>query len=93
MKAMIRCVMIMRSVASNSTELDSVVSIAKEIGERGGVFGCRMTGGGFGGSAVALIKADKVDLISDKISTEYKRRTGIEAAIFTSRPGSGAQTI
>jgi len=74
-------------------ELDAVVSIAKEVGENGGVFGCRMTGGGFGGCTVALIKADKMDLVSDKISTEYKRRTGIEAAIFTSRPGPGAQTI
>jgi galactokinase len=74
-------------------ELDAVVSITKEIGENGGVFGCRMTGGGFGGCAVALVKADKVDFVSDKISTEYKRRTGIEAAIFTSRPESGAQTI
>ena len=35
-------------------ELDAVVEIAESIGIKGGVYGCRMTGGGFGGCAVAL---------------------------------------
>src|SRR5580658_205970 len=39
-------------------ELDVVVDIAEEIGARGGVYGCRMTGGGFGGCCVALVKAN-----------------------------------
>jgi galactokinase len=40
-------------------ELDAVVEIAQSIGPEGGVFGCRMTGGGFGGCTVALVQADK----------------------------------
>jgi hypothetical protein len=39
-------------------ELDVVVEIAESIGFKGGVYGCRMTGGGFGGCAVALVKTE-----------------------------------
>ena len=39
-------------------ELDAVVDIALDIGPKGGVSGCRMTGGGFGGCAVALVRTD-----------------------------------
>ncbi len=74
-------------------ELDDVVEIAEDIGYRGGVYGCRMTGGGFGGCCVALVKADAVEAISKKIAADYKSRTGIEATIFASRPAAGATII
>jgi galactokinase len=75
------------------TELDVVVEIAEDIGYQGGVYGCRMTGGGFGGCCVALVKAVSVDAITKKISADYKARTGIEAVIFSSRPAAGATII
>ena len=74
-------------------ELDAVVAIAQDISVAGGVFGCRMTGGGFGGCCVALVKAAEVDSISKRIATEYKQRTGIEPTIFVSRPGQGAHAL
>jgi galactokinase len=74
-------------------ELDAVVEIAEAIGEKGGVYGCRMTGGGFGGCCVALVKASAVDEITKKISTDYKARTGITATIFSSRPAAGATVL
>jgi galactokinase len=74
-------------------ELDAVVEIASLIGIKGGVIGCRMTGGGFGGCAVALVKTDAVDSISQRISTEYTKRTGIKATLFVSRPGQGATIL
>ncbi len=74
-------------------ELDAVVEIAEGIGIKGGVYGCRMTGGGFGGCAVALVKAEAVEAISKRIATEYKKKTGIDAAIFSSRPASGATLV
>ena len=74
-------------------ELDEVVEIAGDIGFKGGVFGCRMTGGGFGGCCVALVKADAVETITQKIAAGYKSRTGIEAAIFSSRPAAGATIL
>ena len=74
-------------------ELDVVVDIAESIGLAGGVYGCRMTGGGFGGCCVALVKADAVDAITQKIAADYKAKTGIDAAIFASRPAAGATII
>ena len=71
-------------------ELDIIVEIASAIGLKGGVYGCRMTGGGFGGCAVALIKTDAVNTITDKIAKDYQAKAGIEASIFSSRPAAGA---
>jgi galactokinase len=74
-------------------ELDVVVEIAEDIGYAGGIYGCRMTGGGFGGCCVALVKTSEIDAITKKIAAEYKIKTGIEATIFSSRPAAGATII
>jgi galactokinase len=74
-------------------ELDTVVDIAGKIGSDGGVYGCRMTGGGFGGCTVALVQADKIDSISQVIAAEYEKRTGIKPTLFVSRPAAGAQVV
>ncbi len=75
------------------TELDVVVEIAKNIGAKGGIYGCRMTGGGFGGCAVALVKTELVETISTQIASYYKKKTKIEATLFVSRPAAGATVI
>jgi galactokinase len=75
----------------SSPELDAVVEIARAIGLRGGVFGCRMTGGGFGGCAVALIATRAAEAIMSEIGAQYLRRTGTAATMFVSRPAAGAQ--
>jgi galactokinase len=74
-------------------ELDAIVSIAESIGMKGGIFGCRMTGGGFGGCAVALVKMDVADKISKAIAEEYKKKTSVEASLFMSRPATGATVL
>jgi galactokinase len=74
-------------------ELDAVVEIAQEIGSSGGVFGCRMTGGGFGGCTVALVQADKVNTISSRIEEQYEKRTKIKPTLFVSRPAAGATVL
>jgi galactokinase len=74
-------------------ELDVVVEIAEELGFKGGVYGCRMTGGGFGGCAVALVKTELVETISSLIAAGYKKKTRIEATVFVSRPAAGATVI
>ncbi len=74
-------------------ELDVVVDIAEEIGYKAGVYGCRMTGGGFGGCCVALVKASAVPEITKRITAEYKARTGIDSVIFASRPAAGATIL
>jgi galactokinase len=74
-------------------ELDAVVEIARSIGAEGGVYGCRMTGGGFGGCTVALVKSEAVDDVKQKILGDYRQKTGIEATQFVSRPAPGAAIL
>lgn len=74
-------------------ELDALVDIAETMGVKDGVFGCRMTGGGFGGCAVALVRTEVMGSIVEKISASYKKATGIEATIFTTRPAGGATIV
>jgi len=71
-------------------ELDAIVDSARQLGNRGGVFGCRMTGGGFGGCAVALIKSSEQESIGEQIGAMYMRKFGIDPGIFVSRPAAGA---
>jgi galactokinase len=74
-------------------ELDAVVDIAQSIGPERGVIGCRMTGGGFGGCAVALVRSQAVAAISHEIEQSYTEHTGREPALFVSRPAVGAHVI
>jgi len=74
-------------------ELDAIVEIAEGLGIKGGVFGCRMTGGGFGGCTVALVQTELVEAISARFAADYKKKTGIEATIFVTRPAAGATIV
>ncbi|HUR47091.1 MAG TPA: galactokinase [Candidatus Saccharimonadales bacterium] len=74
-------------------ELDLVVELARDIGEQGGVYGCRMTGGGFGGCTVSLVQSDRAEDISQDVARLYQNKTGIAASIFSSRPGPGATIL
>jgi galactokinase len=74
-------------------ELDAVVEIARGIGAEGGMIGCRMTGAGFGGCAVSLVRTDAVRRITRKIDQDFERKTGHQAAIFSSRPAAGAAVL
>lgn len=74
-------------------ELDTMVNLARAIGRGGGVFGSRMTGGGFGGSTVTLCDSDRAAEIASTLSSEYREATGIEPQIFASRPAQGAHLL
>jgi galactokinase len=74
-------------------ELDTVVEIAHQIGRGGGVYGCRMTGGGFGGSVVVLVEAKRQAEIAEILVREYGNRTGNAASFLTARAAIGAQLI
>ena len=75
------------------TELDLLVNLALEMGEGEGVFGSRMTGGGFGGCTVTLAHRDAVANIGKVISEKYHERTGIESSMFVTRPARGAYIL
>ena len=74
-------------------EIDALVEIARGIGMNGGVIGSRITGGGFGGCTVSLVKTDKVDEITQILKKEYKRLVGKDATIFSTRPAQGARVL
>jgi galactokinase len=74
-------------------ELDAVVEIAHGLGLDGGVYACRMTGGGFGGCAVALVRTDAVKTVVAGIAEAYQKQTGIKPTLFVSRPADGATVI
>ncbi|MEO7652565.1 MAG: galactokinase [Bryobacteraceae bacterium] len=71
-------------------ELDFLVDAAIGIE---GVYGARMTGGGFGGCTVNLVAASAAADFGGAISARYHRRFGIEPAIYRCRPASGAQEL
>lgn len=74
-------------------ELDLLVELAKKQGESRAVIGSRMTGGGFGGCTVSLVRSGEVESVAKSIRAEYKQRTGIEPSIFTTRPAKGAHIV
>ena len=71
-------------------ELDLLVDIAGNVG---GVVGARMTGGGFGGCTVNLVRRDALEEFRQFVSDEYIRATNIEAGIYISEAGDGAREI
>lgn len=71
-------------------ELDAVVDAARGIGPDGGVHGCRMTGGGFGGCAVALVDAARATSIGESVARIVSTRGLREPAWFVTRAAAGA---
>lgn len=74
-------------------ELDILVDIARGLGTSHGVIGSRMTGGGFGGCTVTLVKTDAVQRVAEHLASEYERKTQIKPSMFVSRPGEGATVL
>ncbi len=68
-------------------EIDFLVDRAIEIP---GVYGSRMTGGGFGGCTVNLVAPSALDDFRERLSDEYERRFGHDAAFYDCKPAAGA---
>jgi galactokinase len=73
---------------NSSRELDVVVEAAREAG----ALGARLSGGGWGGSAVALVRATEADAICEKIIALCKQQ-GFEPTAETIIPSAGAVII
>ena len=58
-----------------------------------GCYGARMTGGGFGGCAVALVEAQKVEAFVEAVEACYQTRTGKEPNLYVCAATDGAQTL
>lgn len=68
--------------------LDTIVEEALKVK---GCLGARMTGAGFGGCAIAVVKNGVVDEFIKEVSKNYKEKTGIEAAFYVSKIGDGVK--
>jgi galactokinase len=74
----------------SSLELDAIVEIARQTP---GVFGARLTGAGFGGCALALIRRDAVDALREALARDYPARAGREASVYPCQVGDGPGSI
>jgi galactokinase len=72
-------------------ELDLLVELAAGAGA--GVIGSRMTGGGFGGCTVSLVRREALDGVVGHVREGYRRQAGREATVFVTRPVDGARVI
>jgi galactokinase len=78
-----------RTNFENSTpELDALVRIARE---EEGVYGSRLTGGGFGGATVSLVEAGEAQRIAKNFERKYREGTGIECRTYFCEIDDGAR--
>lgn len=70
------------------SELDTVAAAAQRSP---GVFGGRMTGGGFGGCAIALVKPEAIDAVQQTLTCAFAGAFGRECDVSVVRPSSGAR--
>jgi galactokinase len=63
----------------SSPELDALVEIATSVD---GVIGARLTGAGFGGSTINLVRRDRVDALRAAVERDYPARTGLRPMVL-----------
>lgn len=71
-------------------ELDLLVRLAREVE---GVYGARMTGGGFGGCTINLVKAENVGEFERVVAPGYQRATGYTPEIYSCSAAEGAERV
>ncbi len=71
-------------------ELDALVSIAQHVE---GVYGARMTGGGFGGCAIALVDEDAADRLVGEVSSRYYGVRAMAPAVFITEACGGVREL
>jgi galactokinase len=74
----------------SSPPLDALVEIALDVP---GVLGSRLTGAGFGGCTVALVRQAAVMPLADAVAARYPEQTGREATVFEVRASAGAEVV
>ncbi len=74
----------------SSKELDLMVSLARQVP---GCLGARMTGAGFGGATVNLVREEAVPAFVEAVAAGYERATGLKPEITVSRAAAGAGVL
>ncbi|MBP3825432.1 MAG: galactokinase, partial [Butyrivibrio sp.] len=71
-------------------ELDT---LAEEAWKIPGVIGSRMTGGGFGGCTVSIVKDEAIENFKKTVGENYKKKIGYDATFYTVEIGGGPEVI
>ncbi|MCL1821968.1 MAG: galactokinase [Prolixibacteraceae bacterium] len=71
-------------------ELDTMVDEARKIS---GVLGSRMTGGGFGGCTVSLVKDEAISVFVSEVGKNYEAQTGLKPEFYVAEIGDGAKKL
>jgi galactokinase len=71
-------------------ELDTLVEEARKVD---GTIGSRMTGAGFGGCTVSLVKEDYIDNFIETVGENYEKRTKLKPDFYIAEVGDGAKKI
>jgi len=71
----------------SSPELDALVELARGVD---GVIGARLTGAGFGGCTVNLVRTEAVDAFRQDVTTRYRERTGRTPSVYAVDTAEGA---
>jgi galactokinase len=72
---------------ASAPEVDTLVEIAMQ---QPGCFGARITGGGFGGCTVNVVRAEKAEEFAEALKRGYKAALGLSADCFICAPSDGA---
>jgi galactokinase len=71
-------------------ELDALVDEARKVN---GVVGARMTGAGFGGCTINLVREEAVSGFTDRVGRGYHALTGLQADFYEARVSSGVHEV
>lgn len=71
-------------------ELDTMVEEAWKVD---GVIGARMTGAGFGGCTISIVKDEAVNKFIDQVGKNYEKRTGLKPEFYVADVGDGARVL
>ena len=74
----------------SSPELDMIVEIA---GKQAGVYGARMTGGGFGGCTINLVASEHAEAFRKHIAAKYEAATGLKPDVYITTAADGVAAV
>ena len=71
-------------------ELDTIVDLARS---QEGCIASRMTGAGFGGCAIALVKDEHIEAFMRAIPEEYEKQIGVTPSLYIAEIGDGVYSL
>ncbi|MEQ9460325.1 MAG: galactokinase [Phycisphaeraceae bacterium] len=75
-----------------TAELDRLVDLLMSLGGSN-AYGSRMTGGGFGGCTVSLVRSDAANDLAGEVAAAYQQAFGVEPRWFVTTPSAGGRVI